>query len=108
MQEWDENFEGADVLKSVLAESSSKEPLGQGRCTGFGGGIKAIKIKKSGCQGEDCEQKHADKAAHKLERKANDFDSLKSASKVAYLSNFLAMTVLVGHGACSCVLICCL
>ncbi|BDA46172.1 hypothetical protein COCOBI_08-2640 [Coccomyxa sp. Obi] len=75
-QEWDDDFEGAEVLKSMLAES--KEPLGQGRCTGFGGGIKAVKVKRSRCDGEDCDQKHADKAASKLERKANDFDSLES------------------------------
>ena len=95
MQEWDADFEGVDVLKSVLAESNSKEPLGQGRCSGFGGGIKAVKVKKSGgCDGEHCEHKYADKAVHKLERKATDFDTLQSASEVASHLKFLPITML--------------
>ncbi len=81
-QEWDADYEGLDVLKRTLAESNSKEPLGQGRCTGFGGGIKAFKVKKSDCEGEQCEQKLAAKAAHKLERKAMDFDTLESAPQL--------------------------
>ena len=81
-QEWDADYEGLDVLKRTLAESNSKEPLGQGRCTGFGGGIKAFKVKKSDCEGEQCEQKLAAKAVHKLERKAMDFDTLESAPQL--------------------------
>lgn len=75
-------YEGVDVLKRTLAESSSEEPLGQGRCTGFGGGIKAVKVKKSDCHGEECEHKHTAKALHKLERKAMDFDTLESESQL--------------------------
>lgn len=82
LQEWDVEYEGVDVLKRTLAESSSEEPLGQGRCTGFGGGIKAVKVKKSDCHGEDCEHKHTAKALHKLERKAMDFDTLESESQI--------------------------
>ena len=76
------DYAGVDVLKRTLAESNSEEPLGQGRCTGFGGGIKAIKVKKSECDGDNCEHKYAAKVAHKLERKAMDFDTLESESQV--------------------------
>lgn len=103
VQEWDADYEGLDLLKQTLAVSDSKEPMGQGRCTGFGGGIKAVKVKKGGCHGDgSCDEKvhhkdhdeehekelgkheedgkdHAAKAARKLERKAADFDSLESA-----------------------------
>ncbi|CAL5227602.1 g10604 [Coccomyxa viridis] len=49
-QVWEENYEGSELLSS-----GSKEPLAQGRCSGFGGGFKAVKV-SSGCGDKECEE----------------------------------------------------
>jgi hypothetical protein len=45
-QVWDAQYSGMDLLQSAVAQSSNgKGPLAQFRCTGFGGGIKAVKVR---------------------------------------------------------------
>jgi hypothetical protein len=78
MQEWDSSYKGVEVLSKALAEANSEEPLGQGRCTGFSGAVKAVKIKKS-CSEGDCGHEHEqdEKIASKIEHKQMDFGKLE-------------------------------
>ncbi len=58
MQVWEENYEGSELLSSANLKGS-KEPLAQGRCSGFGGGFKAVKVSRGGCTDGDCEDHQA-------------------------------------------------
>ena len=71
-QAWEDNFDGSDVLSKAMVDAKgSEEPLAQGRCNGFGGGFKAVKI-----SGSDFEE-HED--LPKAERKEMTLYSLESA-----------------------------
>jgi hypothetical protein len=76
LQEWDASYDGVDLLKKALTEANSEEPVGQGRCTGFSGNIKAIKVKTS-CGEAECEHKEDKKLASKIERRGIDFVKLE-------------------------------
>ncbi len=72
LQAWEDNFDGSDVLSKAMVDAKgSEEPLAQGRCNGFGGGVKAVKI-----SGSDFEE-HEELA--KAERKEMTLYSLESA-----------------------------
>lgn len=88
MQTWEDNYEGADVLSKVLVESSgSEEPLAQGRCSGFGGGVKVVKVSKGGCHEGNCEHsEHSEQP--RGERKEMDLARLERAPLTCSLSAF--------------------
>ena len=72
LQAWEDNFDGSDVLSKAMVDAKgSEEPLAQGRCNGFGGGVKAVKI--SGSDFEENEE------LAKAERKQMTLYSLESA-----------------------------
>ena len=73
-QVWEGDYEGADMLSNALVDASgSKEPLAQGRCSGFGGGFKAVKVKKGGYADEE----HSIEKQAKAERKEMDLVALE-------------------------------
>ena len=45
VQVWDANYAGVELLQNAVAESNGEGPLAQGRCGGFGGGVKVVKAR---------------------------------------------------------------
>ena len=52
---WDESDKGSELLSSIDL-GSPKQPLAQGRCSGFGGGFKAVKVSSRGFADEESEE----------------------------------------------------
>ena len=77
-QAWEGDYEGADVLsKALVLSKGSEEPVGQGRCSGFGGGFKAVKI-SGGCGGSEASEDHIEQP--KAESKEMDMFRLQRKS----------------------------
>ena len=64
-----------------MLSKGSEEPLAQGRCSGYGGGFKAVKV-SGGCSSESCEE-HIEQP--KTERKEMDMFSLERKNLPVYL-----------------------
>ena len=72
-QVWEDNYDGSELLSSANLKGS-KEPLAQGRCSGFGGGFKAVKVSSGGFAGEGSEEHQA---LPQAERKEMTLSSLQ-------------------------------
>ena len=64
-----------------MLSKGSEEPLAQGRCSGYGGGFKAVKV-SGGCGSEGCEE-HIEQP--KTERKEMDMFALERKFPLVYL-----------------------
>ena len=74
------------LSKALVLSKGSEEPVGQGRCSGFGGGFKAVKI-SGGCGGSEASEEHIEQP--KAARKEMDMFRLQRTSLLAFCQDLL-------------------
>ena len=87
-----------------MLSKGSEEPLAQGRCSGYGGGFKAVKI-SGGCGSESCEE-HIEQP--KTERKEMDMFALERKYLPVHLAILSALIECLVQHCCFVWMLCCL